>query len=75
MGDTGVGDRRHRNQIAPNFSVQRFETAMIHTEKVTSVPWESRVCQGTGDIYEKNGDGIPFSCSLRERVSVEMGDF
>ena len=28
-----------------------------------------------GDIYEKNDDGIPFSCSLRERVSVEMGDF
>jgi len=21
MADTGVGDRRHRNQIAPNFSV------------------------------------------------------
>jgi hypothetical protein len=35
----------------------------------------SKMSRDRWDIYEKNGDGIPFSYSLRERVSVEMGDF
>jgi hypothetical protein len=40
---------------------------MIHTEKVASVPWESRVCQGTGGIYTKKTVTVFPSLAASER--------